>query len=160
MNPFFVRDSSGNFVPADDRDVILTGLELADVPFRRDSTLSNPRAVREYLRLKAALLQHEVFGLILTDTHYRVIDVVPLFSGTIDGCAVHPREVVKAALKHNAANVILFHNHPSGVGEPSSADRQITVRLKESLALIDVRVVDHLIVREAGVESFAERGLL
>jgi DNA repair protein RadC len=101
-----------------------------------------------------------VFAVLFLDTHHRAISYEELFHGTIDGASVHPREVVNAALRHNAAAVILSHNHPSGVAEPSEADRRITQRLKDALALVDVRVLDHFVVATEGSVSFAERGLL
>jgi DNA repair protein RadC len=110
----------------------------------------------------ARLAQHpyEVFTLIYLDKRHRVIACQDLFRGTIDGASVYPREVVKEALKHNAAAVILAHNHPSGVAEPSQADEMITQRVKEALALVDIRVLDHVIVAGGDTTSFAERGLL
>lgn len=124
------------------------------------SVLANPQATREYVQFRLRDLPHEVFCCLLLDSHYRVLGFEELFRGTIDGAIVHPREVVKLALSRNAAAMILVHNHPSGVAEPSAADRQITVRLKEALALVDIRVVDHLVVGDGVCESFAERGLL
>jgi len=122
--------------------------------------LTGPRVVREFLRMRLRDLPHEVFGVLHLDNRNRFICYKELFRGTVDGANVHPREVVKDALAHNAAGTILFHNHPSGVSEPSQADELITRRLKEALALVDVRLIDHLIVGDASVESFAERGLL
>ena len=121
--------------------------------------LTSPEASKNYVKLQLAAYEHEVFACLWLDNRNRVISFNKLFRGTIDGASVYPREVVKAALKHNAAAVIFSHNHPSGVAEPSHADEQITKRLKEALALIDVRVLDHLVVGEE-VVSFAERGLL
>jgi DNA repair protein RadC len=124
------------------------------------SVLSNPRATREFLRMRLRDLRHEVFCCVYLDNRNRVITFAELFRGTIDGASVHPREVVKEALAHNAAAVILAHNHPSGIAEPSQADELITRRLKEALALVDIRVLDHLVVGDDTCESFAERGLL
>ena len=124
------------------------------------SVLSNPRATREFLRMRLRDLRHEVFCCVYLDNRNRVIAFEELFRGTIDGANVHPREVVKEALAHNAAAVILAHNHPSGIAEPSQADELITRRLKEALALVDIRVLDHLVVGDDVCESFAERGLL
>jgi DNA repair protein RadC len=104
--------------------------------------------------------EFETFCLIYLDNRHRLIACEDLFRGTIDGASVHPREVVKEALKHNAAAVILAHNHPSGVAEPSHADELITRRLREALALVDIRVLDHLIVAVGATVSFAELGLL
>jgi DNA repair protein RadC len=124
------------------------------------SVLSNPRATREYVRMRLRDLPHEVFCCILLDNRNRAIKFVELFRGTIDGASVHPREVVKLALSNNAAALILVHNHPSGIAEPSQADELITRRLREALNLIDVRVLDHIVVGDSTCESFAERGLL
>jgi DNA repair protein RadC len=109
--------------------------------------------------LKLAPYEHEVFVCLFLDNQHRVIACDELFRGTIDGASVYPREVVKAALQYNAAALIMAHNHPSGISDPSQADRVITEKLKEALALIDVRVLDHFIVGE-NVYSFAEHGLL
>jgi DNA repair protein RadC len=111
------------------------------------------------VKLKLATYEHEVFACLMLDNRNRVIAFRELFRGTIDGASVYPREVVKQALADNAAAVIFAHNHPSGATEPSQADIAITERLKKALALIDVRVLDHLIVGDE-VTSFAERGIL
>ena len=124
------------------------------------SALANPRATREFLRMRLRDLPHEVFCCVYLDNRNRVIAFEELFRGTIDGASVHPREVVKQALARNAAAVILAHNHPTGLAEPSQADELITRRLKEALALVDIRVLDHLVVGDGVCESFAERGLL
>ena len=127
---------------------------------RRGTALTSPRLVRDFLATKLGNRDCEYFCLIAVDTRHRYIDFVELFRGTIDGASVHPREVVKLALDLGAASVILAHNHPSGVAEPSRADELITTRLKDALALIDVRVLDHLIVAGSDVVSLAERGAL
>ena len=119
--------------------------------------LTDPQASANYVQARCATLEHEVFGAIWLTNRHRVIAVSMLFTGTIDGASVHPREVVKDALKHNAAAVIFFHNHPSGDSEPSAADRAITLRLRDALALVDVRILDHL-VAGATVTSLAKRG--
>ncbi len=124
------------------------------------SALSSPSAVREYLRLKLQALPHEVFVALFLDAQNRVIEIEELFRGTLTQTSVYPREVVKRALHYNAGAVILAHNHPSGVAEPSHADETLTQALKQALALVDVRVLDHFIVAGAGVLSFAERGLI
>jgi DNA repair protein RadC len=122
--------------------------------------LSSPRAVRDYLRLAFAGRQHEVFILLLLDAQHRVIACEDLFRGTLTQTSVYPREVVKCALRHNAAAVIFAHNHPSGVAEPSHADEILTRALKSALALVDVQVLDHFIIAGSSTTSFAERGLL
>ena len=120
----------------------------------------SPRAVKEYLTLKLGTVEREVFGCMFMNTRNELVAYEELFYGTVDGAAVHPREVVKAAMRYNAASVFLFHNHPSQTTDPSEADKTITKRLNEALALIDVRVLDHLIVGGMNVLSFAEEGLL
>lgn len=127
---------------------------------RRDSALENPRAVRDYLKAQLRHEPHEVFGCLFLDTRHRVLAFEVLFRGTIDGASVYPRQVVKRALAHNAAALILTHNHPSGVAEPSQADRDLTHRLKDALALVDVRVLDHFVVGDGEPLSLAEYGWL
>ena len=127
---------------------------------RRGEPLTSPAGTRAYLRLKLAERKFEVFSCVFTDNRHRVIAFEELFRGTIDGASVYPRVVVQRALELNAAAVILAHNHPSGVAEPSQADQRITQRLKTALALVDVRVLDHFIVTAEDSISFAERGLL
>jgi len=128
--------------------------------FRRGTTIKSPLATREYLSTLLIEYEHEVFAALFLDNRHRVIAYEEMFRGTIDGATVHPREVVKLALQHNAAAVIFAHNHPSGIAEPSQADKSITRRLQDSLALIDVRVLDHFVIGEEDVVSFAERGLI
>ena len=127
---------------------------------KRGDPLTSPDATRDYLRARLRGYPHEVFACMFLDNRHRVIEVEELFRGTIDGASVHPREVVRRALAHNAAAVIFAHNHPSGVAEPSAADERITQRLKGALALVDVRVLDHLVVGDGPIVSLAERGLL
>ena len=151
-----------NKIETSDDAVIESALKILEkrITYSTDSqALSSPADSRAYVKLQLAAYPHEVFACLFMDNRNRVIAFDKLFRGTIDGASVYPREVVKAALKHNAAAVIFAHNHPSGVAEPSAADEQITKRLKDALALIDVRVLDHLVVGE-DVISFAERGLL
>lgn len=126
---------------------------------RRGEVFTDPTAARRYLQQQLRHRQMEVFGCLFLDTRHRLIEFAELFSGTIDGASVHPREVVKKAISLNAAAAILAHNHPSGVAEPSRADVQITQRLKDALALVDVRVLDHIVVGDECV-SMAERGLI
>ncbi len=127
---------------------------------RRDN-FSSPSAVRQWLQLNLSQRPHEIFMALWLDAQNRLLSAEELFQGTLTQTSVYPREVVKAALRHNAAAVILAHNHPSGVAEPSSADEMLTRNLKEALSLVDVRLLDHFIV--AGTVrplSFAERGLI
>jgi DNA repair protein RadC len=125
----------------------------------RGDALCSPTQTRQYLVAQLANYPHEVFACLFLDNRNRVISFEKMFYGTIDGASVYPREVVRMALKNNAAAIIFAHNHPSGVAEPSHADEQITQRLKEALALVDIRVLDHFVVGDE-VVSFAERGLL
>jgi len=122
--------------------------------------LTSPQAARAYLSARLRDRPYEVFGCLYLDTRHRPINFEELFRGTIDGASVYPREVVRAALANNAAAVILAHNHPSGVAEPSSADQSLTHRLKAALALMDVRLIDHIIVGDGESVSLSERGLL
>jgi len=122
--------------------------------------LNAPGAVRDYLQLRLRSRQQEVFVALFLDTQHRVLAVEELFQGTLSQTSVYPREVVKRALAHNAAAVIFAHNHPSGIAEPSHADELITSILKQALALVEVRVLDHFIVAGGATLSFAERGLL
>ena len=123
-------------------------------------SMSSPALMHEYLFTKLAVLEHEVFLLILLDNQHRIIESVEISRGTIDQASVYPREVVKTALQYNAAVVMFAHNHPSGEVTPSKADRLITERLVQALGLVDIRVPDHLIVGGSQVFSFAEHGLL
>lgn len=159
MTTLYVRDESG-FREAHATDVIDRAQALLAQRYRTGSpVLSSPALTREFLRMHLGACEHEVFGLLHLDSRHRLIAIEDLFRGTIASSSVHPREVVKAALARNAAAVVLYHNHPSGITEPSAADEFITRRLKEALALIDVRVLDHLIVAES-IFSFAEAGLI
>lgn len=126
---------------------------------QRGDALCSPDDTRNYLSAELGSYPHEVFACLFLDNRHRVLTFEKLFYGTIDGASVYPREVVRRAIAHNAAAVIFAHNHPSGVAEPSAADKQITQRLKDALALIEVRVLDHMIVGD-DVVSFAERGLI
>lgn len=126
----------------------------------RGDGLLDPSTTRQFLKSKLRGYDREVFACLFLDNQHRVISYEELFFGTIDGASVHPREVVKRVLHHNAAAVIFAHNHPSGVAEPSQADQRITQRLKSALLLVDVRVLDHMIVGDSEVMSFAETGLI
>ncbi|MFT0179378.1 RadC family protein [Pseudomonas benzopyrenica] len=127
---------------------------------KRDSALESRQQVRDYLKARLRHEPHEVFGCLFLDTRHRVLAFEALFHGTIDGASVYPRQVVKRALAHNAAAVILTHNHPSGIAEPSQADRLLTTRLKDALTLVDVRVLDHFIVGDGEPVSMEEQGFV
>lgn len=124
----------------------------------RDNVFTSPQLVKDYLQAQLASRSMEVFVVLFLDTRHRLIAYEEMFQGTIDGASVYPREVVKRALHHNASAIIMGHNHPSGVAEPSGDDVAITARLKKALALIDVRVLDHLVVAAGTSVSLAERG--
>ena len=128
--------------------------------FFREDALTSPKDTKRYLIAQLAREEREVFAALFLDNRHRPIAFDRLFFGTIDGCSVHPREVAKRALHHNAAAVIFSHNHPSGAPEPSAADQTITNKLKDALAIVDVKVLDHIIVGGAEALSFAERGFL
>jgi DNA repair protein RadC len=140
-------------------EIIEAALEEMQRRFRRGTAISSPEETKAFLQLRLGHQGHEVFAVLWLDNRHRVLAFEELFRGTIDGASVHPREVVKSALRHNAAAAILAHNHPSGVAEPSQADQRITQRVKEALALVEVRTLDHVIVGESTC-SFAERGLM
>lgn len=142
---------------------LLAALELATrhlaAGLDRPDALTHPRHAAEYFRARLRDRQREVFACLFVDTRHRPIAMEELFQGTLDGSEVHPREVVKQALHHNAAAVLFAHNHPSGVSEPSAADRSLTRALREALDLVGVRVLDHFVIGDE-VTSFAERGWL
>lgn len=127
---------------------------------REEPVFDAPHVVKRYLHMQMAHLGHEVFQVLYLDSQHRLLASEELFRGTLAQTTVHPREVVKRALHHNAGAVILAHNHPSGVLEPSRADELLTQTLKSSLALVDVRVLDHFVVGSTGITSLAERGLV
>jgi DNA repair protein RadC len=147
-------------VPVSDETLVSAALKILAEQLVRGDVLASPAVTRNYLALRFSGLEHEVFCCVFLDNRHRVIACDELFRGTVDGASVHPREVVKQALAHNAAAVILAHNHPSGVAEPSQADELITLRLKDALGVVDIRVLDHLIVAGSRVVSLAERGVL
>ncbi len=136
------------------------GRRYLEAGLKRDTALTNPQQTRDYLKCRLRAYPHEVFACLFLDNRHRIIGFEELFSGTINGASVHPREVVKRGLFHNAAALIFAHNHPSGIAEPSEADRSITTRLKDALALVDIRVLDHFIIGDKEVVSFAEKGLI
>ena len=155
-----VRDAQGRYLLATADQILEVARQAIEHKMQRGASFSSPAAVKEYLRTKLAGFEHEVFAVLFLDTQHRLIDYAEMFRGTIDGASVYPRELVKEALRLNAAAVILSHNHPSGNPEPSGADKVLTQRLKEALALVDVRTLDHIIVAGARTTSFAERGLI
>ena len=143
-----------------DDAIIAQALAIIAARCKRGDALQSPADVRNWCSLKLATLEHEEFGVLFLDSQHRVIEFETMFRGTLSQTSVYPREVVKRALALNCAAVIITHNHPSGAAEPSRADEFLTQTLKSALALVDVRVLDHLVVGRTDVVSFAERGLL
>ena len=148
--------------PADltDDEIVARALAILERRAKKGECVTSPSAVREYLRLRIAEREREIFVVVLLDAQHRVIGCEELFHGTLTQTSVYPREVVKCALQHNAAAVIFAHNHPSGVAEPSQADQMLTQTLQRALALVDIKVLDHFIVSREAAMSFSERGLL
>ena len=155
-----VRDAQGGYLLATTDQILEAARQAIEHKMQRGASFISPSAVKEYLRAKLAGYEQEVFAMLFLDTRHRLIDYVEMFHGTIDSAEVHPREVVKQALRLNAAAVIISHNHPSGNPEPSAADRAMTSQLRQALALVDVRTLDHIIVAGGTTTSFAERGLI
>ena len=160
VDALLVRDVDGQYRPARADEVLSHARRVLANRVRRGATMSSPQAVKDHLRLQIGVLEHEVFCVLFLDAQHRIIALEQMFRGTVSQTSVYPREVVKEALSLNAAAVILAHNHPSGSVEPSRADELLTQTLKTVLALVDVRVLDHLVVAGADVCSFAERGLV
>lgn len=157
-NTLFVRDAGGEYriAPLDiviERARTLLSGELRDAIF-------SPESAKNFFMVRLAPLDHEVFACLFLNAQHKVIAFEEMFRGTIDAAAVHPREVVKSALGHNAAAVVFTHNHPSGLAEPSEADRRLTQLLKRALETIDIRVLDHIVVGGGKSYSFAEHGLV
>ena len=140
--------------------VISAAQQIMETRMRHGELLGSPNAVRDYLRLLLHDREYEVFAIVLLDAQNRVLACEELFRGTLTQTSVYPREVVKTALQHNAAAIICAHNHPSGVAEPSRADELLTTSLKQALALVDIKVLDHFIVAGSAAVSFSERGLI
>ena len=155
-----VREGQGGYRAAGADEVLLAAQRLLAQVVRGTDVLSSPAAVREFLQVRLSVLDHEVFALLHVYAQHRVLDYVELFRGTLAETSVYPREVVKDALRLNSAAVVLVHNHPSGLAEPSPADLVLTRTLTSALALVDVRVLDHFVVGASSLVSFAERGLL
>lgn len=154
-----ILEASGNYRQATPSEILAAAKTAVGYLYSRGSLFTSPEAARDYLTAKLAGRENECFAVLFLDNRHRLIQYRELFYGTIDGASVHPREVVKAALELNAAAVIFGHNHPSGESEPSQADLRITQRLKDALALVEIRVLDHIVIG-ATPTSFAERGLL
>jgi len=155
-----VREADGATRPAKRAEILAVARELVTTGELRRKDLSDPDKAMAFLKLRMAGLEHEVCGLILLDTQFHFITYLEPFRGTLSQAAVYPREILKLALQHNAAALMLAHNHPSGLAEASQADIQLTKAVKQGLAFIDVRLLDHFIVGGNEVVSMAQRGLL
>ena len=163
LSAFKVADKEGTYIanePVSEAEIIEMASFIATQRVVGLDALTSPDLTRKYLRARMLPLEHEVFAVLFLNNQHRVIKYEEVFRGTLDGASVYPREIVKLALQYNAAAVIFAHNHPSGVSEPSQADRKITEKLCSALNLVDIRALDHLIVGAYEVTSFAERGLM
>jgi len=160
---FILGDQPGTYLstrPVHTNEVLALAEQILHEQIQRGDAFQNPDAVKRFLTVRLGTRESEVFTVLFLDNRHRLIAFEELFQGTIDGCSVHIREIAKRTLSLNAAAIILAHNHPSGIPEPSQADRQLTTRIKDAMALLDIRVLDHLIIGGPEVVSFAERGLL
>lgn len=156
-------ESAGTYViesPVTEKEILDIARTLAAQRLNRGDALGDPRQVFDYLQALLSHEEREVFALLLLDTGHRVIAFEEIFQGTLDAANVYPREVVKTVLRHNAAAVILVHNHPSGNPEPSQSDRELTQTLKKLLSLVGTRTLDHIVVGHEGCVSMAEEGLM
>lgn len=147
------------FTP-DEQQIIDQAAAIFAKKIKTCDAFTSPDLVKGFCQTRLATSEREIFLLLILDNQNRLIEDVELFQGTIDSASVYPREVVKSVLKHNGSSCILAHNHPSGVTTPSSADRRITQKLKDALALVDVRILDHIVVGVEGTYSFAEHGII
>lgn len=155
-----VRDTAGDYRPAQVDEVLQAAQRILRQHLIERVLFDSPQAVREFLKVKLGVLEHEVFAVLMLDSQNRLIEYLELFRGSVSQTSVYPREVVKECLSRNAASLVLVHNHPSGVAEPSRADEHLTQTLKSALSLVDVRVLDHMIVAGDQVLSMAECGRL
>lgn len=158
-NALMVRDLRGRYRPATPNQVLTAARAIVDQTVRRETSFTTPTVVKDYVRAKLCGLEHEVFAVLFLNAQNQLIEYVELFRGTITQSAVYPREVIKEALARNAAALIIAHNHPSGSAKPSAADRELTDRLHETLALVDVRLFDHILVAGNETVSFRELGV-
>lgn len=157
--PLYIKEPGGRYREASDSEIIKTAIDAINTQFTPGTEITEPGKAQDFLKLHLGALEHELFAVLWLDNRHRVIAFEELFRGTIDGSSIYPREVVKSALGYNAAACILAHNHPSGVGEPSNADQNITQKIKAALSVIEVRTLDHIIIGEHTC-SLAERGLM
>lgn len=160
MPGLYVRSNQRRYAPADPDAVLAAARRIVDARTQRGMSFTDPQVAARFFQDKLVGAEREIFAAVLLDTRHRLIHYAELFYGSIDGAEVHPREVVKQVLRLNAAAIIRAHNHPSGDAEPSAADRAVTARLKQALALLDVRLLDHVVVGGRQTVSMAERGWL
>lgn len=156
----YVKDVEGRYTVASDEMVFTAARAAVERKYPVNTPLGEPKLAANYFKNKLNGFEHEVFGIIFLDAQFGLIAYREMFQGTLSSASVYPREVIKAAIGYNAAAVIMAHNHPSGQPEPSQADMALTRHLKEGLALIDVRVLDHIIVAADQTRSMAEMGLI
>jgi DNA repair protein RadC len=160
----FVKDLLGHYtfegLAITDEAILAQAEEILRLKLVRRGKISNPTDSTDFLRMRLGALLHEEFHILWLDNRHQILDCQKLFTGTVDGASVHPREVVRAALSINASAAILAHNHPSGVPEPSAADRAITKELRDALQLVGVRILDHIVVSAGSCTSMASRGLI
>lgn len=156
--PLYVRSGNRRYKVANADEILEAARAAADQRMQRGASFANPAEATTFFMDKLGGLEREVFAAAFLDTRHRLIEYAELFQGTIDGAEVHPREVVKQALRCNAVAVLLAHNHPSGAVEPSAADRAVTARLKQALVMMDVRLLDHVVVAGGKAVSLATRG--
>jgi len=154
-----VKDESGRYRPASGDEILEAAQAELHRRFARGAKITSPAQTLDFLRLRLSALEHEVFAVLWLDNKHRVLAFEELFRGTIDNACVYPRELVKSAMKYNAAACILCHNHPSGDASPSAADQYITQRIQNALNLVEVRILDHVVVGDQ-TYSFTEHGLL
>ena len=160
-NPaLYVRSPNRRYEVADAEQVLDAARQIVDARMQRGMSFADPGVAGDFFSDRLASREREVFAAVMLDTRHRLIEYAELFFGTIDGAEVHPREVVRRAMRCNASAIIVAHNHPSGSTEPSAADRAVTARLKQALALVDVRLLDHMIVGGRQTLSLAARGLI
>ena len=156
----YVRRANGRYSVADINQITRAAAELLKSSLHGEPALSSPDRASTFLQTRLRPLEHELFCMLVLDNRHRLIEFVELFRGTIDGATVYPRVVAEIALRHGAAAVIAAHNHPSGIAEPSLADQAITRRLKDALALLDIRLLDHFVVGDGAPVSMAARGMV
>ncbi|MEN1957416.1 RadC family protein [Luteimonas changyuni] len=154
----YVRTPSRLYKVAGADEILEAARVVVGNRMQRGTSFSDPQTAKDFFQGKLAGLQKEVFAAAFLDARHRLIEYVELFQGTIDGAEVHPREVVRHAIRTNSAAIIVAHNHPSGSADPSAADRTVTARLKQALSLVDVRLIDHVVVGGEQAVAMAERG--